>query len=306
MTVNAAIAVGPAALVGAGTSMATYTAFNPNDNWTWEGMLNAGLAGAIGGATGAAVGKAATFASKALGGPQVSGLRGVFGTAVGSGVSNMGISLARGADFKESLGFGLSGFATGAVGGSGAFGLAKKGMLGRLGYQAITSTVHSVGDNLAAGKERPFDNFTFGLGPVNFRIGTGEKLINYKDNAYTIWSNAIGFASVVSPIGKDNNISWDWRSLSPNYYGGGVIHSFYSWTKNIGATGLFSIYDIEQYENDAYLSDSRFKGSLFDHEGTHVWQSRAMGNLFYPTYIWNSYLGYDNNHFERQAFYDPF
>ena len=173
--IQAAISVAPAAATGALTSMATYTAFNLDKDWTWKGMLNAGAAGAAGGATGSAIGQVANVTSKVLGGTGASGVRGVFGTAVGAGVSNMGISLARGATFEQSLGFGVSGFATGAVGGSGAFGLAKKGMFGRLGYQALTTTVHSVGDNIAAGSEKPFDNITVGLGPVTFRLGEDQR-----------------------------------------------------------------------------------------------------------------------------------
>jgi hypothetical protein len=71
--------------------------------------------------------------------------------------------------------------------------------------------------NIASGSDRPLEGFTFGLGPVTFRIGKHEKLLNYEDNRLTIWHNAVGVAGVA--MGK-GHIGWDWGSLSPVYKGG--------------------------------------------------------------------------------------
>lgn len=54
--------------------------------------------------------------------------------------------------------------------------------------------------------------------------------------------------------------------------------------------------------------------SWMDHERTHVWQSRAMGSLFYGSYLFNSVSSWQStgefypgtNHWENQASNYPF
>lgn len=286
------------ALIGAITSTATYTAFNADKEWTWDGLFHSAAFGAATGAIGA-VGSAATNGVTGLLGGQAgtSALRGAFGTGVGAAVSNVGMAYARGARDGSLWKYAASGFATGVFGSSGGFGLGRLnkdkwyGIFSRLGYQAGTTYMRSVGDNWAAGMAKPASNVMVGLGPFNFRIGKGEKLLNYRDNQFQIWHDVAGFISSVSPIGGTaNGLDWDWRSLSFNWKGG--IPYIYQQMTFVDAQGSFSIYDAN--------------GSWeVLHEGTHVWQSRAMGDLWYSSYIYNTMTsGYRQNYWEQVAYND--
>ena len=126
-----------------------------------------------------------------------------------------------------------------------------------------------------------------------------QKLLNFSDNQHTIVSNAVGLLGVMASSSENTGISFDWNSLTPRYNG-----NAFSFFMGDYGQGAFSIYNTD-IKNKDWLR----------HEGTHVFQSRAMGSLFYPTYLANSlnvlarFQGeniYEWNWWEEQAREHPF
>ena len=80
-------------------------------------------------------------------------------------------------------------------------------------------------------------------------------------------SGAVGLANVA--LYKNAKIGWNWKNLSPTYYGGKVYDVIDS---NLGGTGA--------YVPIGFSAVDKF---MMSHEMRHVWQSRAMGDssLFY-------------------------
>ena len=281
-----ALAALKGAAAGAVISGATYSVYA--EHWRWDGFLPSMLSGAKAGAISGGI-------TASIGG--ISNLKGAVGTAVNSGAANMAKSLANGFSGEQSVGFFASGFATGLFGGSGGFGMARDGFIGKMYYSAITSTIHSVGDNLAAGEAKPFRDFTFALGPINLRMKKGRPQFLWRDNMHWAVTNAVGLSSVLLPSGDSTHISFDWQSLSFNYQGGYAAKILRGY-----GYGAYSI-----------LNADPSSTQLMEHERTHIWQSRAMGDLFFPTYFGNSVGAalnggdyYLNNWFEEQARHDPF
>ena len=146
-------------------------------------------------------------------------------------------------------------------------------------------------------------NFTVGLGPVNFRFGGRVKLLHLEDNLYTLGANAIGLTNYsIGKIrgSKNTGVDWSWHSLSPNWRGG-PLSSLYDFML-IDATGAHTM-----------INTDRYRTYIWDEENTHIWQSRAMGELFFPSYIYSSgsaFLSgrdyYYGNWWEFQAQKHPF
>ena len=238
-------------LIGAavGGTAGGIIAHNNGQPW-WQGAI-------VGGFIGAGVGSFAASAIGATGVGTASGW-GTISTALNSANWNMAlVALGEGDVWKAGLvGFGSSIFNT-----SGGFGLVKRGFFGRLGYQGLSTSIGSIGQNWVYGRDL-LSRVTWGVGPVNFTLGRGQRLLQFGTNFGNLLTHSIGFYNVIEAGGK---VRFNWEHLAFEFHGG-FLEDAYN-----GATGAYSI-----------LSDVATTGDLTAHELTHIWQSRAFGNAFVP------------------------
>lgn len=160
---------------------------------------------------------------------------------------------------------------------------------------AASTSIRSVGNNIARGGGA-FSSVMVGLGPINFRFGKGQKLLNFWDNLEGITTNSLGIANTIS----GGSIEFDEKSLSFNYKDG-FMKKFIN--NVLGA--------------DAFVPHSNMfnaSNSLIAHEGHHIWQSKYFDHLFTSTYLMNTlrekivnsnyswFRAYRNNFFELQGY----
>ncbi len=146
-------------LVGAavGGTAGGIIAHNNGQAW-WKGAI-------VGGFIGAGVGSFAASVLGATGVGTASGW-GTVTTALNSANWNMATAALQGGDVWKA---GIAGFGTSILNTSGAFGLVKQGVAGRLSYQAITSAAGSISQNWVYGRGL-FSRVTLGVGPVNLTV----------------------------------------------------------------------------------------------------------------------------------------
>jgi hypothetical protein len=87
-------------------------------------------------------------------------------------------------------------------------------------------------------------------------------------------------------------VQWDRNHLTP-IYKGGLIDKFAD--PRAMASG-FSPYVV--------TGNSKVTGEIYPHELHHVWQSRAMGDMFAPNYVTNGLYGMILNRFRYFAPYE--
>lgn len=183
---------------------------------------------------------------------------------------------------------GAVGLASGVWTGTGGFGLAEGNLFEKTVFQNIGLAGRSIGKNWANNRDL-FGSVNLGLGPLQFALGSdidgiGESLLNF-NNVF----QAVGLANVA--LDKNAKIGWNWKNLSPTYYGGKVYDAIDS---NLGGTGAY-----------VPIGSSAVDKFMLSHEMRHVWQSRAMGDSFLFNYFANFlYLGaknYNANYFETLA-----
>ena len=164
----------------------------------------------------------------------------------------------------------------------------------KLGYQMIGTTMGSIGDNWVKGNNL-FSKVVVGVGPINFTIGKGQKLLQWQNNKGNILVNTIGLGNCLF----GGKVDFDWRNLSINY-SGGVVDAFVpdSYSSGFGA--------------HAIIGNKNLYG-VIGHELHHLWQSRAYGDnyvlnyglqgidAFLNTGLLSSIISNDN-YFERQAY----
>ena len=194
------------------------------------------------------------------------------GAIINSGTTNIAMSFMTGGGWDEAWKSGISGMITGAWAATGGFGMvnawnttnSSAKMLGKLGYQALGTTMESISHNWTKNKGI-FSSIVLGVGPINIRFGKGEKLINFYDNIENIISNTA--CLVNAAFGAELN--WDWENLTI-YSAGGIGDWFYPKTPS-GLT-------INAILGSSLLND------VYSHELYHLWQERAMLSSYYFNY----------------------
>jgi RHS repeat-associated protein len=235
------------------------------------------------------------------------GIGGVHGVAIGSALVNTADAYMQGARDEQLFWAGVVGLGTGYFSATGGFGLAgakdAPSFFGRLSTQIISTSSRSIGNNLVLGRPA-FKKFSFGAGPLNFRMNNGHLDLLIKDNWGTALANTIGATNYITNhlgslvgLGEGSaTIDWDWTNLSPEWGGGGF------WNKISGrwTTGAYTVLNLQD-RND------------LPHEFVHVFQSRFWGNSIFgigwlPIYGLASLQAwatgkdiYEDNFFERQA-----
>ena len=240
-------------LIGAaiGATTGAIIAEQNGQDW-WKGAVVGGVLGGLGG----------SLISSAVGATGIGGsVAGVTTTALNNAAFQIGMSTVNGGEAWKA---GLVGLGTGVFSATGGFELAKQGLLGRLGFQGMSSTLSSVGQNFSQGKGL-FSKVVIGLGPINFTVGKDQKLLNWRENIGNIAFNGVGMLGVLT----GGDIYFDKENLAFGY-NGGLLNKLYdnSWT------GAYAI-----------LGDSRPTNRFLNHELTHIWQSRSFGNSFLPVWL---------------------
>lgn len=124
-------------------------------------------------------------------------------------------------------------------------------------------------------------------------LGKGQKLLRWQNNIGNIVSNSIGLAN----LAFGGKMSFDWAHLTPSYSGGAI--------QKISGGGAMGAHAIMGSQKDVKRWHS--------HELHHIWQSRALGDMFIPTYVMQGISAvlygtdfidavYDVNYFEAQAY----
>ena len=251
-------------------------------NWksdAWKGAIAGGI---IGAAIGFNVSSALYAANPsnisefAVGYPELTKAAGITNSILQNGAINIGINAISNGGWDGAWKSGVIGLATGAWSVTGGFGMAngfgvtsKLGKLaGKLGYQMIGTTSMSIGNNWAK-NQKLFSKLTLGVGPVNLTLGKGQRLLQWENNIGNIISNSFGLINTTF----GGKAQFDWDNLSFVYKGGPRDKFFTTETEKDTAFGSYAIFGWENIKDETYT-----------HEMHHLWQSRAMNNLFWPTY----------------------
>ena len=251
-------------------------------NWksdAWKGAIAGGIIGAaIGFNVSSAIyaANASNITGLAVDYPVLTKAAGVTNSILQSGAMNIGINTIAGGGWDGAWKSGVVGLATGAWSVTGGFGMAKGfgtasklgKLAGKLGYQMIGTTSMSIGNNWAK-NQKLFSNLTLGIGPVNLTIGKGQRLLQWENNIGNIISNSFGLINTAF----GGKAQFDGDNLTFVYKGGLRDKFFTTETEKDTAFGSYAIFGYEDMSNNT-----------FTHEIHHLWQSRAMNNLFWPTY----------------------
>jgi RHS repeat-associated protein len=272
--------------------------------WNWKsGAWKAGITGAFvgaaaGGLFASAIGATGMTTLAADGTTIATQSWGITSTIINSATINIGMNAISGGGWDGTWKAGITGALMGLWSGTGGFGLMKAAgnasnsilrLGGKLGYQLVSGTLQSMGNNWIANKGI-FSQLSLGIGPVNFTVGKGQRLLSWQNNLGNIVTNFLGLGNLAFGGG----ISFDINNLSINYYGGLMSDGYgYGGHSIITGSNWFS------NDKDGYA-----------HELHHLWQSRALNDLFLPIYGLNglnSLLMGENpllrtNFFEEQAY----
>jgi len=130
----------------------------------------------------------------------------------------------------------------------------------------IGTVGQSVGDNWAKGRGL-FSKITLGVGPVNLTIGKGQRLLQWENNLGNIAINAFGLVNTVA----GGKVHFNTDNLTFEYTGG-LMDVFQP--SDIYAAG-FSPHTV--------TGNNRLS-IVLPHELHHLWQSRALNDLFLLNY----------------------
>lgn len=268
------------AIIGAytGASIQSHTAafWNWNSDW-WKGAITGGIIGAsIGFNVSAAMyssGANITGLTEMINEvPVLTNSAGITNSILQSGITNIIMHLSTDGGWDDAWKAGLVGLGAGAWSITGGFGMAKGfesstqlgKMVGKLGYQMIGTASLSIGDNWAKNRGL-LSKVTLGVGPINLTLGKGQKLLQFENNIGNIISNSAGIIN----IALGGKMQFDSENLSMVYSGGLRDKLFGKET----AFGSYAVWG----KNSINLED-------YTHELHHLWQSRAMNNLYIPAY----------------------
>ena len=256
-------------------------------NWSsncWKGAIVGGI---LGGALGFQV-STALWSSNSI---AITGLTekigeatlfskaaGITNSILQSGTINIALNLPTGGGLDGAWKSGVSGLVTGAWAATGGFGMAKgfgattkaSKMFGKLGYQAIGTVGSSIGNNWARNNHL-LSNLTLGVGPVNFTIG--KQVLRWENNIGNILFNSLGIANLAfggKAIFDTDNLTF--------VYKGGLRDKIFG---KESAWGSFAVFG----NNNLYPPTESKYSDLYSHELHHLWQSRAMGEIFIPNYV---------------------
>ena len=252
----------------------------------WKGAIVGGI---IGGTIGYGISSALTTPGA---GSTITGLlnksgvitktAGITSSILHSGAVNMAINTISNGGLDGAWKSGIVGLITGAWAINGGFGMVKglgtkskiMKLAGKLGYQIVRTTSQSIGNNWAEGKGL-FSKITLGIGPVNLTIGKGQKLLQWQNNIGNIAINSFGIINTIA----GGNTHFNVENLTFEYYGG-LMDEFQN---------PISVHDGIIYTNDAGFSPHTVTGNsnlykLIDHELHHLWQSRALNDMFLLNY----------------------
>jgi RHS repeat-associated protein len=260
-------------------------AHNNGQDW-WKGAITGAFVGAAAGlGVSAAIGPAGgisgiTVGNSAATSAQLTKAWGIASTSIQGAIVNLATTAIGGGNLDNIYKSGLVGAASGAFTATGGFGLAKQGFAGRLAYQSIGTSSQSIGNNWAAGRN-PFSRVSVGIGPVNLTLGKGQQLLRWQNNIGNIAMNSFGLIN--SAFG--GKVQWDWNHLAP-IYKGGLIDKFADPESMQSGFSPFVV-----------TGNSNVTNQIYSHELHHLWQSRAMGDMFAPNYITNGFFGMLLNRF---------
>lgn len=296
--------------VGASMQQGSFNPGNWESGW-WKGAITGALVGAGAGALVASMMPVTAGGIFANGTTAAGGITKSWGITTGiltSANVNIAFNALSGGGWDGAWKAGLAGAATGAWVGTGGMGLAKKGLMGsklagKLAYQAIGTSMRSIGSNWAGGSNI-LSRVDVGIGPLTFTLGKRERLFQFGPNAGSLIANGLG---VMNTAFFGGDWKWNKENLGIDYIGG-----LYD-KINFGSTGAYAVGLHSGQLNQEGLT-------LIAHEYTHTWDSRVLGNLFLPNYYTNflfsifqgghNVLGYPNlyyNHYyEYKAFTDPY
>jgi hypothetical protein len=206
----------------------------------------------------------------------------------------MAMTAIQGGNLDNVYKSGIVGAASGLFTATGGFGMVNAWgsqdktaqFIGRQLYQGIGTAGRSIGNNWAAGRD-PFSRVTVGAGPVNLTFGKGQQLLQWQNNIGNIAMNSFGLLNTAF----GGKVQWDWNHLTP-VYKGGLIDKF---ADPRSMESGFSPYVV--------TGNSNVTGEIYSHELHHVWQSRAMGDMFAPNYVANGFFGMILNRFRYFAPY---
>ena len=273
------------AYAGASIQSGTAAFWNWNSN-AWKGAI-------VGGIIGATIGYGVSSALASSGG--ITGLTttvkgtevvaksaGITSSILNSGSINIAYNAITGGSWDGAWKAGIAGLATGAWAITGGFGMVKGfgtasrlgKLAGKLGYQMIGTVSQSVGFNWAAGKGL-FSKVTLGVGPLNLTLGKGQRLLQWENNLGNIAFNSFGLINTAF----GGRISFDTKNLTLKYTG-----------------GLMDIFQptLVFHDGQPYILSAGFSphtvtgnsnlGEVLEHELHHLWQSRALNDLFLANY----------------------
>lgn len=267
------------AIIGAytGASIQSHTAafWNWNSDW-WKGAITGGIIGAsIGFNVSAALSSSGVDVglTEAINNvPVLTKSAGITNSILQSGMTNIIMHLSTGGSWDDAWKAGLVGLGAGAWSVTGGFGMAKGfesstqlgKMVGKLGFQMIGTASLSIGDNWAKNRGL-LSKVTLGVGPINLTLGKGQKLLQFENNIGNIISNTAGIINTM----LGGKMRFDSENLSMVYTDGLRDKLFGKET----AFGSYAVWG----KNSINLED-------YTHELHHLWQSRAMNNLYIPAY----------------------
>ena len=183
------------------------------------------------------------------------------------------------------------GFISGIVSGTGAFGLAYTGWLGRYAAQvASTGATNALHDWATTGR---VDRFRFGLHGFNFSTNFRDFSFDGFNTTYWIAQGVTLLNGLVGYAMGNGGLGWSWDSLSLMSRGGVV-----GWIQNQVGAGGFTVYSVHHYTSHT-----------LEHELTHLWQARFAGEIWFTHYLLDSVTaissdgpGSAGHHYEDQAY----
>ena len=252
--------------------------------WNWK--PNAWKGAIVGGIIGATIGYGVSSALASSGGVTglttttvtgeevVSKSAGITSSILNSGTINIAYNTTLGGNWDSAWKAGIAGLATGAWSITGGFGMVKGfgaasrlgKLAGKLGYQMIGTVSQSVGNNWASNKGL-FSRVTLGLGPINLTLGKGQRLLQWENNLGNIAINAFGLVNTVA----GGKVHFNTDNLTFEYTGG-LMDIFQPYP---GYNAGFSPHTVT---GNSGLS------VVLPHELHHLWQSRALNDLFLLNY----------------------
>ena len=292
------VAIGAAVGAYAGASIQSGTAAFWNwDSDSWKGAITGAIiGGSIGFGVSSAINATGIVSELSTGNIFMNKIPGLVSTTLNSGSVNIAKNLLfNGGDWDSAWKAGMSGLFTGYWTASGGLGMVRGfgdktlyKLAGKLGYQMIGTLSSSIGNNWTNNKSL-FSNLTLGVGPVNLTIDKGVKL-RWQNNLGNIGINFAGLTN----LAFGGKARFDWENLAMIYQGG--LKTDYS------AWGPYAVFGNMNMAKNTII-----------HEFHHIWQSRAMGDMYLFNYAlqgvnailrgkrWEDFIDY-YNFFEAQAY----